>query len=474
MPHRPDALRLLTGLLPLDRVGPVLRRAARQAVAAGDAARQLRVARAVAGELVRRGDLIQVAIDGVPDDGALYALRGSTRLLDLAALSPHARTPLPAPEPLPATPVPVPAPGPRPAPVAGPGAHDGLPALLLAMEQAQALAMGEARGAHRQSVLEGILSLLARALPQRRLAALLAGEVDPALVPRRVAPLATGPGTPFWAAHRPAGGSIWFNSVAELPSPLRRALAGTGDRDFPGAAAVPLLAPPGEGERVEEAGLLLVSASHAVSRPRLLRDARLISHFVTTRWRQHLEMSQLVHSDSLTGVHNRAYFDEQLALEVERARRRESPLALVLADIDHFKRVNDTWGHPVGDGVLRTVARELLGGLRRIDLVCRIGGEEFALILPDTQPAAALEVCQRLLERIDRMRFNFPGAPSPQAVTLSYGGVTFPEGGTDPAELYRKADGMLYLSKRGGRNRCTFWNPRGEPHLLVPPAAPAD
>jgi len=441
------------------------------------------------GELVRRGDLLQVAIDGAREPEALFVPRGTARLLDLSAIVRAA--PLPA-APAPATratpPIP---PGPPPAaprsaappaepppsathPAAGALEATGgaLPALLLAMEQAQSLAMGEPRGAHRQAVLEGILGLLARALPQRRLAVLLAGDVDPGLVPRRVAPLAPGPGGPLWAAHRVAGGAVWFSAVTDLPPAVRRPLAGSGEHEFPGAAAVPLLAPPGEGGRAEEAGLLLVSAPHAASRARLLRDARLISHFVTTRWRQHLEMSQLVHSDSLTGVHNRAFFDGQLGLEIERARRRESPLALVLADIDHFKRVNDTWGHPVGDGVLRTVARELLGGLRRIDLVCRIGGEEFALILPDTQPAAAQEVCQRLLERIDRMRFNFPGSAQPQSVTLSYGGVTFPEGGTDPAELYRKADGMLYLSKRGGRNRCTFWNPQGEPHVLVPPSEP--
>jgi diguanylate cyclase (GGDEF)-like protein len=460
--YRPDALKLLTRLLPLDSVGPVLRRAARQAVASGDAARQLRVARAVAGELVRRGDLIQVAIDGSREPGALFVLRGNAHLLDLSALSRSAPSPGPPPATTPT------------ALLADPVTPDGLPELLHAMEQAQALAMGEPRDAHRQAVLEGILGLLARALPQRRLAVLLAGDIDPGLVPRRVAPLAGGPGAPLWATHRAAGGAIWFSTAADLPSALRSALVGTGEHEFPGAAAVPLLAPSGEEARAGEAGLLLVSAPHSVSRARLLRDARLISRFVTTRWRQHLEMSRLVHSDSLTGVHNRAYFDGQLGLEIERARRRESPLALILADIDHFKRINDTWGHPVGDEVLRTVARELLGGLRRIDLVCRIGGEEFALILPDTQPAAAQEVCQRLLERIDRMRFDFPGAAEPHAVTLSYGGVTFPEGGIDPAELYRKADGMLYLSKRGGRNRCTFWNPQGEPHILAPPIQPAD
>ncbi len=471
MSHRPDALKLLTRLLPLDSVGPVLRRGARQAVASGDAARQLRVARAVAGELVRRGDLIQVAIEGSREPGALFVLRGNAHVLDLSALS---RSGLPPGLPLVAAPTMSPKPEPAPpASLAGPPASDGLPALLLAMEQAQALAMGEPRDAHRQAVLEGILSLLARALPQRRLGVLLAGDLDPGLVPRRVAPLVSGPGAPLWASNRPAGGAVWFTTAADLPPALRRVLDGTGELNFSGAAAVPLLAPLEEEVRAGEAGLLLLSASQATSRARLLHDARLISRFVTTRWRQHLDMSRLVHSDSLTGVHNRAYFDGQLGLEIERARRRESPLALVLADIDHFKRINDNWGHPVGDEVLRTVARELLGGLRRIDLVCRIGGEEFALILPDTQPAAAQEVCQRLLERIDRMRFNFPGAAEPQAVTLSYGGVTFPEGGIDPAELYRKADGMLYLSKRGGRNRCTFWNPQGEPHILAPPIHPS-
>ena len=189
---------------------------------------------------------------------------------------------------------------------------------------------------------------------------------------------------------------------------------------------------------------------------------------MTHGWQQKRRMSRLVHTDPLTGIRNRAYFDLQFPLELERARRHGTSLALVLVDIDHFKDVNDTYGHPAGDRILHAVAQELLEGLRRIDLVCRVGGEEFALVLPDTTLDAVNEVVPRLQVRIANHPLADPDATAPIRVTVSCGGVVFPAAGDTPVELYRKADEMLYLSKQRGRNRCHVWNPEGDPILTLP------
>ena len=153
-------------------------------------------------------------------------------------------------------------------------------------------------------------------------------------------------------------------------------------------------------------------------------------------------------------------------------RRRKSALTLVLADIDHFKRINDTYGHQVGDLVLRRVARRLQDQLRRIDTVCRVGGEEFALILPDTPEAAGQEVVARLLAENPLEEFQHLGQNLCFPVTFSFGTVTFPEVAGDAFELFNKADEMLYFSKDAGRNQCYSWKPDGQHVQLLPSADP--
>ena len=248
--------------------------------------------------------------------------------------------------------------------------------------------------------------------------------------------------------------------------------SGEGLPLFACGIAVPLYAPepaevPEAGES-RETGLLYILSERAVARDDMVKLGVRLSRFVTSGWRQRRRMGHLVHTDNLTGVRNRGFFDDQFGLEVERARRHESSLVLLIGDIDHFKRVNDNYGHQMGDRVLKTVAREMLQGLRRIDLVCRVGGEEFALVLPDTGLDAAMEVASRIQVRIGNLRLTDPGHAEPIRITISFGGVAFPEGGDDPASLYRRADEMLYLSKERGRNRCHFWNPDGEPLLILP------
>ncbi len=466
MPPRTYAQRLLGGILPLEKIGPSLRRAARRALAGGDPQRARQVAVAVVRELARRGDLVRVAVESGRPGRQLFLLRGETGLIDLEPLlgtDGAAADLLPAPGVL------------NPANADAEFGAPSLARMLQALSNDRSLPLGQPLSTHPQVVLEGILELLERAVPQLRLAVVLAEAADLQVPPRRVLGSDALSPLPLWSRHRQPGNALWFAAGTELPPPLARVLAAPGGATLvAGVVGVPLAAPPElaaqEGETGPEAGLLFVTAGPLVGRAALLADGRQLARFVTARWRQHLGLARLVHADGLTGVHNRAYFDGHFGLEVERARRHESPLSLVLADIDHFKQVNDTWGHPVGDQVLRSVAREMQGVLRRIDLICRVGGEEFALILPATPAGAAQEVCQRLLERFESLRVNVAEVTDPLRVTLSFGGVTFPEGGTEPAELYRKADGMLYLAKHQGRDRCMFWRPLEEPLLILPPA----
>ena len=166
------------------------------------------------------------------------------------------------------------------------------------------------------------------------------------------------------------------------------------------------------------------------------------------------ESIELAVTDGLTGLHNRRYLDTHLHTLVERARKRDRPLSLLITDIDHFKAVNDTHGHDGGDQVLREFARRLRAQVRGMDLVCRYGGEEFVVVMPDTCAAMAAEIAERL--RLDVADAPFPlGAGGPDiVVTASLGVATLGHGAAeDGAALVKKADLALYEAKTAGRNR---------------------
>ncbi len=458
-----DLKRLLGSSLLLERVGPQWRMAVRRAVYEGDARRMRQIGKQIVGELLRRGDLIRVAVAAGDDTlaGPLFLVRGTSRLVDLRALAPG-KAPLPA---LPHTATP---------PAAGPAADLGnLHGVLDAMEAAQDLEVGDPRSGVSEVVLEGILALLERYLPDLRLFLLLDHGDALREGAIRVVGRGTTPGQPFWLQQRAPGSAMWLPDGAELPGAIVGAL---GDRaSAMVAAAVPIVELPemaaehGAGRR--EKGLLFVVGDGAWEDHVLLRLARRLADFVTQRWRHQWTVNRRIHTDSLTGVHNRAFFDSQFAIELERARRGDFPLALVLGDLDFFKLVNDNHGHHCGDRMLQEVARRLQGALRRIDHICRIGGEEFALILPHTRVDEAHDVMVRLLAHPFAIAAD--GAEASEiAVTMSYGVVTYPEAGADPFDLYRKADAMLYLSKERGRNRCHFWSEAGEPLAVFPPDEP--
>jgi diguanylate cyclase (GGDEF)-like protein len=165
------------------------------------------------------------------------------------------------------------------------------------------------------------------------------------------------------------------------------------------------------------------------------------------------EMLRLLsNTDPLTHLYNRRYMMEVLEKEFQRAERNRTLLSLVLMDIDHFKKVNDIYGHQNGDLVLITVAKLAKIGLRNYDFAARYGGEEFVLTLPETGHEDALRVAERLRERIQQHRFNGPLAEL--QTTLSLGVATFPaDSVASVAELIREADEALYRAKGWGRNR---------------------
>ncbi|MFH1539244.1 MAG: sensor domain-containing diguanylate cyclase [bacterium] len=158
-------------------------------------------------------------------------------------------------------------------------------------------------------------------------------------------------------------------------------------------------------------------------------------------------------TDTLTGLHNHGHFQEKLDEEIERARRYRRPLSLLMIDVDHFKRVNDRFGHLRGDAVLREFAHLMRGNLRSVDFSARYGGEEFAAILPETTAPEARIVAERLRNMIEGHAFPLGDSGRTIRTTISVGVSSVGEKIRDKAELIDRADRALYLAKSAGRNR---------------------
>ena len=156
--------------------------------------------------------------------------------------------------------------------------------------------------------------------------------------------------------------------------------------------------------------------------------------------------------DGLTNLYNRRFMEMALDREALLAIRRKTDLSVLMMDIDHFKRFNDTFGHEAGDQVLRGVAEILRHGVRAEDIACRYGGEELLLILPGTGAEVARERAEELRRRISEMQLDIPGSGS-KKVTVSIGVATFPQAGQTAEDLVRSADRALYLAKNNGRDR---------------------
>jgi diguanylate cyclase (GGDEF)-like protein len=171
--------------------------------------------------------------------------------------------------------------------------------------------------------------------------------------------------------------------------------------------------------------------------------------------RESLRQQSLV--DTLTGLHNRRFLDETLRRELLRASRKQASVAVVLLDVDHFKRFNDTFGHEAGDLVLRHLAMEMKRNVRTSDLACRYGGEEFALVLPEIGREEAVERCETLRLAVSRLQVRYGGQPL-GPINISLGLAWFPQDGERMDVLLHAADLALYQAKRGGRNRLCIYD----------------
>ena len=218
-----------------------------------------------------------------------------------------------------------------------------------------------------------------------------------------------------------------------------------------------LLSEPGDENRVIRG--LEIGVNDYIVRPidRQELVARLRTQVRRSRYNNQLRASvnrtiEMAVTDALTGLHNRRYLDSHLKTLVERATARRRPLSVMICDLDRFKAINDTYGHDVGDEVLREFARRLRQNVRGIDLACRYGGEEFVVVMPDTGGDIARRVAERIRAQIEGQPFLLPSGLT-IAATVSVGVSSLGLAGDDVESLMKRADLALYEAKTGGRNR---------------------
>lgn len=177
------------------------------------------------------------------------------------------------------------------------------------------------------------------------------------------------------------------------------------------------------------------------------------------------KLSKLVSTDTLTGLHNYRYFTEVITQEIERSQRTAQPTTLIMLDADHFKRVNDQWGHETGNKALLLIARCIKDNIRKLDIPCRYGGEEFAVILPSTDIATAIQVSERIrqtiensplvLENTDETKAENEDKSNSITLTVSLGVSSYvgSQKGDNWHKLVERADKELYRAKEQGRNQ---------------------
>lgn len=191
---------------------------------------------------------------------------------------------------------------------------------------------------------------------------------------------------------------------------------------------------------------------------RLVVARTLHAQRLAERARQADIYEKLAQTDGLTELHNYRFFQQRLSIELNRAHRFNRPLSLIMLDLDYFKAYNDVFGHQAGDQALRQLALLLRHSSRSYDLVARYGGDEFAIILPETGKKIAIEVAKRILAAVEQSSIQGSQRSLDGRFTVSLGISSFPDDATEPDELIRRADLALYLAKTGGRNRVSSYD----------------
>jgi diguanylate cyclase (GGDEF)-like protein len=184
---------------------------------------------------------------------------------------------------------------------------------------------------------------------------------------------------------------------------------------------------------------------------RLRQGREELAKVNTTLRKRNKKLQEISVTDSLTGLHNHKHLMEKIGSEVTRSERHEHSFAVLMIDIDYFKKYNDTYGHQAGDDVLRKMAAIFMESVRSSDYVARYGGEEFMILLPETGMDKAMNSAKRIRKRLARETFGNGKSKIP--ITISMGIATYPDHGEDPETLVSKADAALYQAKKAGRNR---------------------
>jgi diguanylate cyclase (GGDEF)-like protein len=226
-------------------------------------------------------------------------------------------------------------------------------------------------------------------------------------------------------------------------------------KDSPETRSIPVIIITGlDNDTDEEKGLLLGAVDY-ISKPfkNAIVLARVGAHMQIVQHIRMIERLGLV--DPLTNIPNRRCFDDRLAVEWRRAIREKQPISFMMMDVDKFKTYNDTYGHPQGDTLLRTIAKIFATATRRPgDLAARLGGEEFGVLLPDTTLEGALEVAEEIRSRVEAVRIPTADGNTITTVTISIGVTTqFPAEGSTVETFIAQADLNLYSAKETGRNR---------------------